>query len=61
MKKCCICGRQLEGFGNNPDGAMWRNEEGTIVAPEFSKEDRCCDFCNFTKVIPARLKERLGE
>lgn len=40
---CCICGKPLpEGsFGNNP-------------APLMS-EGVCCDHCNLTKVIPARL------
>ena len=42
--KCCICGQQFIGFGNNP----W---------PISKKEnDRCCDTCNATKVIPARLQ-----
>lgn len=42
--KCCICGQQFIGFGNNP----W---------PISKKEnDRCCDACNATKVIPARLQ-----
>lgn len=50
--KCCICGKQSVGYGNNP----WPVSD--------NNEDRCCDFCNITKVIPARLKElkeRLGE
>lgn len=43
MKKyiCCICGKEFEGYGNNP-------------AP--IKGDRCCDDCNKSVVIPARLK-----
>jgi hypothetical protein len=47
--KCCICGKQSVGYGHNP----WPVSD--------NQEDRCCDFCNFTKVIPARLKEKLGE
>lgn len=39
--KCCICGGEVEGHGNNP-------------APVKS-EGRCCNTCNLTKVIPARL------
>ena len=43
-KKCCLCNEPLEDeFGNNP-------------AP-VKQEGRCCDVCNATKVIPARLKE----
>lgn len=44
--RCCICGDTFEGFGNNP----W-----PIV---YDEKARCCDDCNATVVIPARL-ERL--
>ncbi|MGM9543570.1 MAG: hypothetical protein ACI3T9_01170 [Romboutsia timonensis] len=40
---CCICGKEFIGYGNNPD--------------PVKKEGRCCDDCNSTKVIPARLEE----
>ena len=40
---CCICGEQLDGYGNNPEPLM-PYEEG-----------RCCDGCNLKFVIPARL------
>lgn len=47
--RCCICGGYFRGWGNNPD-------------PIPAKKDaRCCDVCNMTTVIPARmalLKER---
>ena len=40
---CCLCGKEYSHFGNNP----W---------PLTDKEDdRCCDECNDTKVIPARI------
>jgi len=45
MKKCCLCGKKFEGWGNNP-------------AP-LAKKGECCDDCNINKVIPARLG-RLG-
>ena len=42
MKKTCsICGEEYEGFGNNAQPV---------------NDGRCCDKCNFTVVIPARLK-----
>lgn len=41
-KLCIFCGKEIVGYGNNP-------------AP-LSEEGRCCDECNYTKVIPARLK-----
>ena len=40
-KKCCICGREFEGWGNNPQPVKASGE--------------CCDKCNWEKVIPARL------
>lgn len=41
--KCCICGQNCKGWGNNP----W-----PIVKDENA---RCCDACNSTKVIQARI------
>lgn len=38
---CCICGRRIDGHGNN-------------AAPV--KDGVCCDECNATKVIPERLR-----
>lgn len=40
-RKCCICGRQIKGFGNNPT--------------PVKANGLCCDACNLNKVIPARL------
>ena len=56
MKKftCCICGQVFEGFGNNPDGAVWR-DGGKIVMPEFDEDERCCNDCDSLFVIPGRL------
>lgn len=42
-KTCCICGKPLNGYGNNP----W---------PYVKDENaRCCDECN-AKVIAARIE-----
>jgi hypothetical protein len=41
-RTCSLCGRQFVGMGNNPE-------------PLRDFEERCCDACNMTKVIPARL------
>ena len=41
--KCCICGKEIEGFGNNP----WPVNN--------NDRERCCDDCNWTVVIPARM------
>jgi len=37
---CCFCGEEINGWGNN-------------ALP--LKEDRCCDECNISKVIPERM------
>lgn len=42
---CCICGQMFIGWGNNPSPVK---EEGV-----------CCEYCNDTKVIPARLKQMM--
>jgi len=40
--KCCICGKRINGYGNNP-------------AP-VKDEGVCCDKCNSTIVLAARIK-----
>lgn len=56
MKTCCICrGKLTDKFGNNPDGAIWKDTSGNIVFPEFKENDRCCDECNLKFVIPGRM------
>lgn len=53
---CCICGRPIiEGEGNNPDGAVWKNEQGDIIEGVFKDTDECCDSCNNKYVIAGRL------
>lgn len=49
--KCCICGKEIKDCGNNPLGALDENRE--II--EWRGEDRCCDECNFERVVPGRL------
>ena len=44
-KRCCVCGRMYEGYGNNPSPIPHRDEE------------RCCDDCNRRYVIPIRIIE----
>lgn len=53
--KCCICGKEIEGFGNNPDEARWKNPDGSVEQPKFSEGDKCCDECNWKFVIPGRM------
>lgn len=42
-KTCCICNQPITGWGNNP----W----------PVAKDGECCEHCNYTVVIPARLKK----
>ncbi len=43
--KCCICGKESAGYGNNPHPF-----EG----------DKCCDECNLKRVIPKRMELMRG-
>lgn len=43
--KCCLCGKDTAGWGNNP----------YPLCDEKDFESRCCDECNDTYVIPARI------
>lgn len=53
--KCCICKNEINGYGNNPDGAVWKTPTGEIEQPTFRATDRCCDECNSRYVIPGRI------
>lgn len=44
--KCCICGKEFNGYGNNP------------YPLTNNKEDRCCDACDLKYVVIARLVNR---
>lgn len=46
--KCCLCGKTIRGFGNNPYPLDKR--EGV----------RCCDECN-NKVIIARVYQSMSK
>ena len=42
MIECVICNADIKDFGHNPD-------------PINEGKGRCCDSCNFSFVIPARI------
>ena len=42
---CWICGKRFKGYGNNPE-PIKKSEDGV-----------CCDECNKTVVIQARIDE----
>lgn len=41
MPKCIICGKNYKGYGNNARPV---------------KDGQCCDKCNYSKVIPERMR-----
>lgn len=56
VHQCCICGKEFEGFGNNPDGAVWLDPKTKQpVFANFTLDERCCDECNSQFVIPGRI------
>ena len=46
--ECCLCGEWNLGWGQ-------KKQHGNNPRPLKDKGE-CCDECNFSKVIPARLK-----
>jgi hypothetical protein len=42
---CCLCNNEFEGYGNDPRPLPMKDEN-----------DECCDECNMTKVVPARME-----
>lgn len=41
-EKCCICGKEINGMGNNPYPVR--------------TEGWCCRYCNYTVVLPERVR-----
>ena len=41
--KCDLCGGEMDKYGNNAEPIL--------------RNGRCCDKCNLTEVIPARLRK----
>ena len=48
---CCICGKDMEGYANNPQGALNKDAQEII----WNENDRCCNKCNTKFVIPGRI------
>lgn len=58
--KCSICGGCFRGIGNNPEPVQKLEKDGVDYSSDDVKPEdfnRCCDACNESIVIPARLKE----
>ena len=50
-KVCCICGKEIKGWGNNPYGAL----DNDLNIIEWKEDAVCCDACNNKYVISGRL------
>lgn len=46
---CCFCKREYTGYGNNP------------YPVSLDSADICCDDCNKSIVIPARINQLLNK
>lgn len=49
--RCCLCHKEINGYGNNPWGAL--NIDLSVI--KWKKNARCCDECNREIVIPGRI------
>lgn len=59
---CCLCGKECETkYGNNPAPLNGKPYELiTTSLDEIDMNDRCCNVCDDTKVIPARIKGKMS-
>lgn len=55
--KCCFCTNEIEKQ-YTPTGEMYW-DRGHNPEPVRGGEDRCCDFCNLSIVMPARISQLL--
>ena len=46
-KICCICGKEFDGYGNNPEPVK-------PGVDSYGSENCCCDWCNLFVVIASR-------
>jgi len=51
--KCCLCGGEIEKELDTNGKVFW--DSGNNAEP-LVRNGRCCNDCNATKVIPARIE-----
>jgi len=52
--KCCICDGKIDKH-YTPEGKMYWDMGHNPAPVKTGEKERCCDNCNSTVVIPARL------
>tara|TARA_R110002020_G_scaffold276042_8_gene491288 strand:- start:2151 stop:2408 length:258 start_codon:yes stop_codon:yes gene_type:complete len=52
--KCCLCDGEVDKH-YTPEGEMYWDKGHNPAPVKTGEDDRCCDTCNATVVIPARL------
>ena len=57
--KCCICDGEIDKH-YTPEGKMYWDQGHNPAPVKTGEDDRCCDNCNATVVIPARLVNQTG-
>ena len=58
--KCCICGGEFTGWGNNPEPVVQvMTEDFEEILDDNGKALSCCNGCNSSRVIPARMQVML--
>ena len=57
--KCCICDGEIDKH-YTPEGKMYWDKGHNPAPVKSGEDDRCCDNCNTTAVIPARLVAHSG-
>lgn len=55
-RRCCICDGHIEPLRDDSGEVVW--EGGNNALPV--QDGRCCDNCNMTVVIPARIARMEG-
>lgn len=57
--KCCICDGEIDKH-YTPEGKMYWDQGHNPDPVKTGEDDRCCDNCNSTVVLTARLVGRAG-
>jgi hypothetical protein len=52
--KCCICDGEIDKH-YTPEGKMYWDKGHNPAPVKTGEDDRCCDNCNATVVLTARL------